>query len=901
MQVTTRWGTRWWRSLSKADRWALVLIVALPLLVFSVPALLGYPAIAQDNLIQNFPLRVLVGQQIDGGHLPLFNRLADSGTPLLGGMNAGAFFPLTWLFAVLPALISWVLNLILVYVGAALGVFVLLRWHKLGTLASCSAALVYAWSGAMIGQMVHLGVIQGYALLPWALLAMLALAEALRRSSALSWRRRLRAISPSVLGLSALWGLADLTGEPRAIAEMQLLVLVVAPVVLLVRTTWQPVNWRDRFLYVGGVALAVLWGAVIGLGQLLPGWSFIKQSQRVDLTYQWFGAGSLSLKWSSLLVVPDLLGGNGLFRQPSFFAKYNLPEVTGYVGVLALVALFAFLTRVTRRGWRGEDRQWCVYLTIVVTGLFATWGNYTPLGHLFRAIPLYGSTRLQSRSVILIDLGLVVFLGWFLQKLVDKDFEGAGLRAWRRWITLAPAIVTVLLAFVMLFVGDDIVQWMTRAPAPVVLVRYERTTLLVHLGLALALVGILVWGLGRRRLVRAVCVLLALDVLVFALFCSEGFLPGRVNIEPSRAYALSAIDPVGRFALVDPSGANHYTFEDLGAANMNVFTRLASVQGYGSLIDELYGNVTQTHPLFGLDGCQLARGVYRQLQLSTVVVPMDKLTSVAAATSPPAPQCVKTVREPSIVRYFGDLAAVRSLLVQGSAGAAPSTTPLTAQLLDARGRREGAPVTMPASNKVTFDFANEPEKAAGVVVTSVSGVLAGSVSFRVNAQPGTTYDLDTQFQQALSSPAWRMVATVGSLAYFRATSVRASAWLGAHAGSSRVTKIVNATWGDSWITVVATHPTVLKRSMAWIPGWHATAVNVATGRAATLHVVRSGLIQQVIVPPGTWKIHFHYHAPNIEVGLVGSVGGSLLLLGTLCVVRGWLPRKKKGRADRVNA
>ena len=36
-------------------------MVALPTIVFALPALFGHPAIAQDNLIQNFPLRVLTG------------------------------------------------------------------------------------------------------------------------------------------------------------------------------------------------------------------------------------------------------------------------------------------------------------------------------------------------------------------------------------------------------------------------------------------------------------------------------------------------------------------------------------------------------------------------------------------------------------------------------------------------------------------------------------------------------------------------------------------------------------------------------------------------------------------------------------------------------------------------
>ena len=64
-------------------------------MLFIVPALVGHPAIDADNLIQNFPLRVLAGHQLASGHLPLLDPLTNSGTPLLGGMNAGALYPLT--------------------------------------------------------------------------------------------------------------------------------------------------------------------------------------------------------------------------------------------------------------------------------------------------------------------------------------------------------------------------------------------------------------------------------------------------------------------------------------------------------------------------------------------------------------------------------------------------------------------------------------------------------------------------------------------------------------------------------------------------------------------------------------------------------------------------------------
>jgi hypothetical protein len=65
-----------------------------------------------DDLTQNYPLRVLAGRQIASGQLPLFDPYIWSGSPLLADWNAGAAYPLTLLFAVLPSVAAWTLNLV---------------------------------------------------------------------------------------------------------------------------------------------------------------------------------------------------------------------------------------------------------------------------------------------------------------------------------------------------------------------------------------------------------------------------------------------------------------------------------------------------------------------------------------------------------------------------------------------------------------------------------------------------------------------------------------------------------------------------------------------------------------------------------------------------------------------
>ena len=55
-------GTRASRR-SRGDVLAVLLLVALPVLVFGVPALLGHAVLPGDDLTQNFPLRVLAGDR----------------------------------------------------------------------------------------------------------------------------------------------------------------------------------------------------------------------------------------------------------------------------------------------------------------------------------------------------------------------------------------------------------------------------------------------------------------------------------------------------------------------------------------------------------------------------------------------------------------------------------------------------------------------------------------------------------------------------------------------------------------------------------------------------------------------------------------------------------------------
>ncbi len=158
---------------------AAVLLIALPAVIFGVPALLGHPVLPGDDLTQNFPLRVLAGREIRGGHLPLFDPYIWSGAPLLAGWNAAAAYPLTWLFAILPGTAAWTLNMIVTWAVAGLGMFCFLRALRLASLASFLGAFSFAFAGGMSAQVTHFGLVAG---LSWVPLALLSILPALRKT-----------------------------------------------------------------------------------------------------------------------------------------------------------------------------------------------------------------------------------------------------------------------------------------------------------------------------------------------------------------------------------------------------------------------------------------------------------------------------------------------------------------------------------------------------------------------------------------------------------------------------------------------------------------------------------------------------------------------------------------------
>jgi hypothetical protein len=888
-------AARRWRESPNAR--PVAFLAVLPILVFAVPAATGHPPISFDNLLQNFPLRVLSGSLIRQGHLPLWNPTIWSGSPLLGGLNAGSFYPGTLLFAVLPGVLAWVLNLIGVYWAAGIGMYALLRQYSLRPTACLLAAVTYQFGGAMTGQLVHLGIIQGMGWMPLIVLAELRLSWAVLGTGPSTEYRsgptERTSPWPWVTLLGTLIGLIFLTGEPRSMAETEIVASVVLGWLVVRSYPGAGVDLVRRARCVAYGVLAAGWGVVIGASQLLPGRSFILASQRASENYAFFGLGSLRPSWSILLLVQNLFGGNGILGQPMFSIGYNLPEVTGYVGILPLVAFLVLAVRSIGRGSDPRARDWRLWLFLAPLGLALSLGTFTPLGHLFAEIPFYNKVRLDSRSLAIVDLGLAVLFGFWLDLFLAGEWRERVSRParWLREVAVpmvfpvagfaAAAVACAIPATVLVAFGANPIDspdrrvWMAAQAA-------------VALGAGLVVFAWRRWTpTSARRLLTAV---VAADLGLFALTSSTGMFAGG-QPEPTRAEAAAVVGTNGRFAIVNAPNIDELS--SISEPDINGLTNLDSVQGYGSIVSGHYDDVTGTHALSSLDPCALARGVFVQLRLATVLVrPHALIRPVVphiAPHAPPACAGAPSAGTPSArTFYFGEDLTLASVELVGSARAFPSVAVVSAS--DTTRNPAERVVKTPTGWSVRFAV---PQLAAGIVVHGPARAIADTSS--VTATSGIRYALTGSFQDALGQSSWHFRGLWGGYARFETTKLAPRvAVRGVPSASAH--RVSTTPWGTETDSVDTPVSATVVRSEAYLAGWRVRAVPAGGGPALTLRVFPVGLVQGVRVPAGRWTLTFNYWPSGLSLGGIASVLG---VVGVLAVtgVRLRRRRRRSGRSS----
>jgi hypothetical protein len=887
--------------------WPYAILIGLPAAAFVLPDLFGgHLLITGDNLQQNYPLHVLAGSMYRQGELPFWDQYLFSGTPLLAGFNAGAFYPLLGLFAVLPDRVAWIATEVILFSLIAVGMYAFLRALRLSTMACLLAAATFSFSGVVLSQVNHVDMTEGFVSVPFMLLAVLHIVRDGR------WRWSV------VLGIA--FALVIFGGAPEAMLDEAFLVIAYGALSAgLDRRSW----WRVLSRGGMGAALALSLSAV----QWLPGVAAISISQRSSLGVSFTGSGSFAPANSLLSLVPNLFGGYGFLGEAKFFSHYNLPEVGIYVGVLPMVALLS----LWRPGWPSglpgrERRTWYI---VGLIGLLLAFGANTPLEHLFNSIPLYGHQRLQSRNMIDVSVALcVLFAGW-LDRRTDA---GPSFVRFDRWVGFVPLVAVVALVTWAVAAPYSLITSLTTASGSALEVHTVREASLIALGFCVV-AAVVVWlrSVASPRLwINCVVVFTAADLGFLAgtspliVAPSNALLAGTTPIEN---FVAAHLPPGGRFDFYDPQGySNGLSTAETGRPDGNVLARLPSVGGYASIVSSSYNSLTMTHTEGELNVPGLASGALRQLDLQEilttpeyflvpltteptslegvqqaveakgrdVVLPLGSRENEADSGYPfyPAPRD-KILAGQSSTWFFGESLAPSRASVLVTKGATPAR--IRVGTVGANGRIRWGPDVPVVRGARRIDAALPTETGVGLALQVVSGQLPphqAVISVRHHA-----YELDGSLSSAMRPAAWHQQGTVDNYTLYVQARPPRPIYAEVHGDRpAPPVEVLAQSDNSESVRVRARTPAVVVRDVAWDGGWRASVKS--DGKSlSTVAVGHHGAVQQVRIPAGTDVVTFSYEPRHWLVASALSEGAALLLVLLLADVvlgrRGRLRRRRR--------
>lgn len=372
----------------------LVLVMFRDVLFAGGSRVLGAPD--TDLFLQFVSWREFGFRELAAGNVPLWNPHIYGGAPYFGGMQAALFYPVNWLFLVLPtaAAFNWTIA-----IGVwLLGCFMWLwgRRRGLGPAAAFVAAALLMFSGPHFLH-IHAGHVTNLPAMTWVPLIFLALDEWLDS-------RRPRWLLVGMLAVA----MQIFAGHPQYVFYAAL----TAGIYTLLRLDWS--RWLVQgsgliAIYAGGAALAAV--------QLLAGIQAAQETIR-DAPLPWEFASMFGFPPENLvtLLAPGFFGD---MHAVPYWGRCYLWEMCLYFGIAGLV--LAVLGAVSGR----LPHSRALLGTLAITFLLAL-GRNTPLFRiLYDVAPGFDKFRSISKFSFETIMIATLFAGAGLQAIVS-----AGVKRW---------------------------------------------------------------------------------------------------------------------------------------------------------------------------------------------------------------------------------------------------------------------------------------------------------------------------------------------------------------------------------------------------------------------------------------------------------------------------------------
>ncbi|MCJ7594755.1 MAG: YfhO family protein [Desulfobacterales bacterium] len=507
------------------------------------------------------------------GTIPMWNPYQFSGTPLISNIQASLFYPLGFLFYLMPSEQAYGYTIVMHCMLGCIFMYVFMRAISISPGGSFFAAIVFIFNGFFMAHLYagHLTFVQNYIWIP---LIFFFLHRFVNK------RHVVHAIAA---GLTL--GVQILGGFPQ-IAFYTILGTLAFIVPLCVIEAMKR-SYREVLNLGAGLALTLLIGFSLAAVQVLPTLEFTGFSTRAaGVSYFFATLDSLHPKEILAFLIPEIFGNpvDGTYWTSN--ALWHFWETCGYVGILPLFLIFVKEKRRELSYYR------VFFVLLLLFSVLIALGKHNPLYPLIYSLPGFGSFRIPAQIIFLYVFSIAVLSGIGLDRISVGEWNFV--RGFGVFVVIAGGLIFVLLAGLLFSrYHSFLFLFMNFAEGPVPHIDmgklYQKTLLSVNKAALLVICSILLMLLQKwRKLGTRSFVVLALGVLVadLFLFCT-GFI--RPHDYSASTEKVKIIEQFYR----NPAQGRIVTLGEVFRANDGLIGRFPSILGYDPLILRRYAHYMQ--------------------------------------------------------------------------------------------------------------------------------------------------------------------------------------------------------------------------------------------------------------------------------------------------------------------
>ncbi len=375
---------------------------AFALALFNEIILGGHRLIGGDFIAFYLPMKKFLYDEIWLHHsIPYWNPYIFGGMPYWAHFESTVFYPLGFLFWLIPPDRAYGYSIFLHFILAGLFMYALVRSLNIGSVGSFVAGAIYTCNGFVMALLYlgHMCPIWSYIWLP-------AVIYFLNRAVMSSTPY----IPASIAG--TLWGIQILAGAPQ-----DAFYTFLAAMLFLACRAENRAGWSGNLLKPLIIAsLFFTTGAALSAMQIIPAFELIDKSVRAGLdSYDMVTIASYPPQGIITALLPHFFGNYAENTLWVGNVPWSIPQQSLYVGILPLILICCISYR------KSENKRMIVFAAILsAVALLLALGRHTPVYKIAYLFPGFDRFRAPSKIIVLWVFGLAILAAQGMDDLLSE-------------------------------------------------------------------------------------------------------------------------------------------------------------------------------------------------------------------------------------------------------------------------------------------------------------------------------------------------------------------------------------------------------------------------------------------------------------------------------------------------